>query len=68
MGKFNFKDEQDFQTVKSNAENFYKTISEIYCPYFKEKIAFNIKGLKHLKFKSDRQDRSEKDLHEKVVI
>jgi len=68
MGKFNFKDEQDFQTVKSNAENFYKTISEIYCPYFKEKIAFNIKGLKHLKFKSDRQARPKKDQYSRLKL
>jgi hypothetical protein len=34
-----------FKKVKEEAESFYKQIGEIYCPYFKEKIAFNAKGL-----------------------
>ena len=55
MGKFNFKDEQDFMAIKEKAEIFYKTIGEVYCPYFHEKISFNAKGLRHLKFKSDQQ-------------
>jgi len=45
MGKFNFKDEKDFLKVKNEAEKLYKTINDIYCPYFKEKIAFSTKGL-----------------------
>jgi len=68
MGKFNFKDEEDFQKIKNEAEEFYKTISEVNCPYFKEKIAFNIKGLKHLKFKSDRQARPKKDQYSRLKL
>lgn len=68
MGKFNFKDEEDFQKIKGSSENFYKTIGDIYCPYFKEKIAFNIKGLKHLKFKSDRQARPQKDQYSRLKL
>lgn len=68
MGKFNFKDEQDFQKVKNDAESFYKTIGEVYCPYFEEKIVFNIKGLKHLKFKSDRQARPSKDQYSRLKL
>ncbi|MCG2699925.1 hypothetical protein L6274_02640 [Candidatus Parcubacteria bacterium] len=58
MGKFNFKDEQDFQKVSSDAEAFYVAIGEIHCPYFGEKIIFNTAGFKHLKFKSDKVARS----------
>ena len=58
MGKFNFKDEKDFQKIKNEAEEFYKTIGEIYCPYLKEKVVFNAKGWRHLKFKSDRLART----------
>ncbi len=61
MGKFNFKDEQNFQKVKDEAEEFYKTIGDIKCPYFNEKIAFNAKGLRHLKFKSDQKARLRHD-------
>lgn len=40
-----------FNKIKDKAEKFYKEIQEIYCPYFKEKVAFNSKGLNHIKFK-----------------
>jgi hypothetical protein len=68
MGKFNFKNQKDFQKVKSEAEDFYKDIGQVYCPYFKEKIAFNAKGLKHLKFKSDRQARPIKDQYSRLKL
>ncbi|MBI2507127.1 MAG: hypothetical protein HYW09_00760 [Candidatus Niyogibacteria bacterium] len=57
MGKFNFKNEQDFEKVRADAEAFYETIGEVRCPYFEEKVVFNITGLKHLKFKSDKVAR-----------
>jgi len=68
MGKFNFKNEEDFLKVKNGAEKFYKKIGDIYCPYFKEKIAFNTKGLKHLKFKSNRQARPAKDQYSRLKL
>ena len=68
MGRFNFKDEKDFQEVKSKAEEFYKTIGDIDYPYFKEKIAFNAKGLKHLKFISNRQARLRKDQYSRLRL
>ncbi|OGZ46162.1 MAG: hypothetical protein A3C84_04975 [Candidatus Ryanbacteria bacterium RIFCSPHIGHO2_02_FULL_48_12] len=40
-----------FYTVKGEAEDRYKGIGKVYCPYFKEEIAFNAKGLEHIKFK-----------------
>lgn len=68
MGKFNFKDEKDFLKIKGEAEEFYKTIDNIYCPYLKEKVAFNTKGLKHLKFKSNRQARPRKDQYSRLKL
>jgi hypothetical protein len=68
MGKFNFKDEKDLLKVKNEAEKFYKEIGDIYCPYFKEKIVFNAKGLKHLKFKSNRQARPGKDQYSRLKL
>ncbi len=46
---------------KFEQENSYKTIGEIYCPYFQEKIIFNAKGLEHLKFIRKNHARSQKD-------
>ncbi len=68
MGKFNFKDEEDFLKVKSDAEALYLTIKEVYCPYFKEKIVFNAKGLRHLKFKSDQVARTEKEQYSRLRL
>ena len=67
MGKFNFK-EEDFEKIKKEAEEFYETIGEIYCPYFCEKIAFNVKGLKHLKFKTDQQARPRIDQYARLKL
>lgn len=68
MGKFNFKDEQDFEKVRNDAETFYATIDKIRCPYFGEEIAFNAKGLRHLKFKSDRRARPHNDQYSRLKL
>lgn len=46
---------------RAKAELYYKNIGEVFCPYFKEKIKFNAKGLEHVKFKGRRKARSLKD-------
>ena len=68
MGRFNFKDEQDFERVRNDAEAFYATVGKTYCPYFGGDIAFNAKGLRHLKFKSDKQARSHKDQYSRLKL
>lgn len=50
-------DIEKFNELKRETEDFYKTIGEISCPYFQEKIIFNAKGLEHLKFKSKNHAR-----------
>ena len=67
MGKFNFN-ESDFEKVGQESEVFYATIGNVYCPYLKENIAFNVKGLKHLKFKSDRQARSRNEQYARLKL
>lgn len=68
MGKFNFKDEKDFEAVKAEAEGFYGSLIEVHCPYFRERIAFNAKGLRHLKFKSDQQARLRDDQYARLKL
>lgn len=68
MGKFNFKDEEDFNKVSEKAEEFYTSIGEIRCPYFGEKIAFNTAGFKHLKFKSDQVARSRSEQYARLKL
>ena len=52
---------EQFKEVKDKGEILYKLIGEIYCPYFKEKISFNAKGLEHLKFIQREKARLERD-------
>lgn len=68
MGKFNFKDLDDFVKIKAEAEVFYQSIEEVFCPYFQEKIPFNVKGLKHLKFKADQQARTSQDQYTRLKL
>ena len=68
MGKFNFKDEKDFEKVRNDTETFYASIGEIRCPYLDEKINFNAEGLKHLKFKSDKVARSHSEQYARLKL
>ena len=56
----NFTDEQ-FKEIKDKAEEFYKSLSEVNCPYLKEKVVFNSKGLEHLKFSRKNHARPRSD-------
>jgi len=53
--------EEDFERVRTNAETLYKSISSVFCPYFKEKVHFNAEGLEHIKFKTWNKARSRRD-------
>jgi len=68
MGKFNFKNEKDYIDTKQQAEISYKTFNAIYCPYFGEKIIFDSRGWKHLKFKSDQQARIKTDQYPRLKL
>lgn len=67
MGKFNFNQEE-FERIRDESEKLYQTLGPVYCPYLSEKIAFNAKGLRHLKFKSDQQARSHKDQYPRLKL
>ncbi|MBP9856250.1 MAG: hypothetical protein KBC48_03060 [Candidatus Pacebacteria bacterium] len=68
MSRFNFKDGNDFEKVKEEAEKFYSSVGSVYCSYFKEKIAFNSKGIKHLRFKSDKVARTREDQYSRLKL
>ncbi len=57
-----------FNKIRQEAEDFYKTIGNIYCPYFKEKIAFNAKGIEHIKFQRIRKARSHQDQYIRLKL
>jgi|AntRauTorckE6833_2_1112554.scaffolds.fasta_scaffold25644_2 hypothetical protein len=53
----------NFGRVRDEAETWYETVDQVVCPYFgdAEPVSFNSKGLKHIKFKSDKKARSRSD-------
>lgn len=59
---------EEFDKIKSKNEELYKSLGEVYCPYFKEKIIFNTKGLEHLKFKTKNHARSRDDQYIRLKL
>jgi hypothetical protein len=68
MGRFNFRDDADFEKVRQEAEALYANVGSIKCPYFGSSIAFNAKGIRHLKFKSDEQARSREEQYTRLKL
>jgi hypothetical protein len=60
MQALEFTDEE-FKRVSHKAHEFYRTIGQIRCPYFRENIQFNAHGLEHLRRKSWNRGRSRAD-------
>ncbi len=50
-----------FNKAKTDAEKFYKNIGKVYCPYLKDNVSFNTKGLDHIKFSGWNKTRLLKD-------
>lgn len=61
-------DLENFEEVRIKGEDFYKTLSEAHCPYFKEKVFFNAQGLEHLKFKQQRKARPQQDQYMRLNL
>ena len=59
---------EKFKKIKSKAESYYKLIGQVYCPYFKEKVNFNVKGLNHIKLKSWAKARSRADQYMRLKL
>jgi hypothetical protein len=68
MGRFDFKDDADFETVREHAEAAYAALEPVWCPYFKEPIAFNAKGIRHIKFKGDQRARPRHDQYARLKL
>jgi|SRR3989338_7253445 len=57
-----------FNKIKGKAEEFYKSIGQVYCPYFKEEVSFNSKGLDHLKMRGWNRSRARKDQYMRLRL
>lgn len=59
---------EKFNKVKQRAEDFYKTISTVQCPYFRGAVNFNAKGLDHIKFKAWNRARLIEDQYMRLSL
>lgn len=55
------KFDRNFEKAKGDAETWYESVEGVHCPYFNETVAFNKKGITHIKFKKDEVARSRAD-------
>ena len=60
--------EAKFNQAKKYAEDFYQTIGAVYCPYLKDKVVFNAKGIEHLKFKKRNKARTRVDQYVRLRV
>jgi hypothetical protein len=66
---FTYDDGADFDKVRQDADNMYAAVGCVPCPYFNsEMVAFNAKGIRHLKFKSDEKARSRRDQYARLKL
>lgn len=61
-------DLENFEEVRIKAEDLYKTLEAVYCPYFEEKVSFSAQGLEHLKFKRPRVARIQQDQYMRLKL
>ncbi len=53
--------DKNFDRIKQEAESWYESTESVHCPYLNEVVAFNKKGITHIKFKKDGVARSRSD-------
>jgi len=56
------------QKVKDVVEKFYKEIKPVQCPYFKDTVNFNARGLDHIKFKEWNKPRFKFDQYMRLKL
>ena len=59
---------ENIEEVRIKGEEFYKTLTDVHCPYFKDKVYFNAQGLEHLKFKQKRKARPQQDQYMRLKL
>ena len=60
MASLNFTD-QEFAAILHGAQEVYRTLGQIRCPYFQANVHFNALGFEHLRRKSWNRGRDRRD-------
>ena len=61
-------DIKKFEKIKKKAEEFYKSLSSVHCPYLGGEVNFNTKGLDHIKFKNWNRTRVRDDQYMRLKL
>jgi hypothetical protein len=59
---------ENFPEFKEKTEESYKKIGEVFCPYLKDRVSFNAKGLDHIKFKEWDKARGASDQYMRLRL
>jgi len=60
MASLEFTD-HEFDAILQTAQELYRTLGQIRCPYFQDNVQFNTRGLEHLRHKSWNRGRDRRD-------
>lgn len=60
--------EELFLKVRQEAEEKYKRLEPVYCPYLKSKVHFTVRGLDHIKMKSWQKARVRADQYTRFKL
>lgn len=60
--------EELMKATREAAEATYKETPEVYCPYFKDKVKMNAKGLEHISFKDWNKNRLPQDQYKRFKL
>src|ERR1017187_1748094 len=53
--------DEEFKRIRQRAEDQYRSVGSIRCPYFQDGVVFNTEGFRHLLFKSWNRGRDQRD-------
>jgi len=53
--------DQEFDQILHDAQELYRTLGHIHCPYFQDKVQFNVLGFEHLRRKAWNRGREQLD-------
>ncbi|TSA46253.1 hypothetical protein D4R52_00885 [bacterium] len=60
--------EEKFGQIREQAEEFYKSIGVIKCPYLEDDVHFNVEGFEHLLFKAWNKSRTRAEQYTRLRL
>lgn len=61
-------DNEKFNRIREEAEQYYKSLGKIWCPYLKDYVHFSAEGFQHLLFKSWNRSRTRQEQYTRLKL